>query len=133
MKYFSVIIGLIFFISVFANGCDKGESTSEPNVKDAAKTETEMEEPAEALEEIKEKAEEVLEETVQQVKVVGVKTSFSLNEALSGDIKNMYYEGALVLETSNGEEVEALCDTSLIKNIKGGQMLEIEFDKELDS
>lgn len=69
----------------------------------------------------------------EQGKVVGVKTSFSLNEAVSGEIKNMYFEGALVLEKSNGEKVEALCDNSLIKNIKGGQMLEIEFDKELNS
>ena len=66
MKRFSMIIGLIFFIGVFTNGCDKGEQPPEPNVKDAAKTE--MEEPAEALEEVKEKAEEVLEETAQDVK-----------------------------------------------------------------
>ncbi len=49
MKRFSMIIGLIFFIGVFANGCDKGEQPPEPNVKDAAKKE--MEEPAKALEE----------------------------------------------------------------------------------
>ena len=68
-----------------------------------------------------------------QGKVVGVKTSFSLDEAVSGEIKNMYYEGALILEKSNGEEVEAICDKSLYKNIKGGQILEIEFDKTLNS
>lgn len=69
----------------------------------------------------------------EQGKVVGVKASVSLNEAFSGEIKNMYYEGALILEKSNGEKVEALCDKSLIENIKGGQILEIAFDKTLNS
>ena len=66
MKRFAMIIGLIFFIGVFANGCDKGEQPPEPNVKDAAKTE--MEETAEALEGVEEQAEEMVEETAQDVK-----------------------------------------------------------------
>ena len=69
----------------------------------------------------------------EQGEVVGVKTSFSLDQAVSGEIKNMYYEGTLILEKSNGEKLEALCDKSLIKGIKGGQILEIEFDKTLNS
>ena len=66
-------------------------------------------------------------------KVVGVKARMSLGELAGGEVSDMYYEGALVLEKSNGEQVEALCDTSLIKHIRGGQVLEIKFDKALDS
>ncbi len=65
MKRFSMIIGLIFFIGVFATGCcDKCKQSSEPVVKDAAKTE--MEEPAEATaQDVKEAAETVAEEQAE--------------------------------------------------------------------
>ncbi len=73
MKRFAMIIGLIFFIGVFANGCDKGEQPPEPNVKDAAKTE--MEEPTEATaQDVKEAAETVKEEAVKSMEEVNEKT-----------------------------------------------------------
>lgn len=70
---------------------------------------------------------------VETGKVVGVKASFSLNDAMSDDIKSMYYEGQLVIEKSDGEKINAICEKSLVKSIKGGQEVEIVFDKDLDS
>ncbi len=69
----------------------------------------------------------------EQAKVIGLTASVALSEAVAGEIRSLYYEGSLVLERSNGERVEALCETRLIDDIRGGQMVEIEFDEELDS
>ncbi|MFC2151012.1 hypothetical protein ACFLSE_00675 [Bacteroidota bacterium] len=66
-------------------------------------------------------------------KLVRISTSFSLNDAVDGKIENMYYNGTLILEKSNGEELEAVCDTSFINKIRGGQILKVKFDKELNS
>lgn len=64
-------------------------------------------------------------------KLVSIAVSFSLDEAVSGEVKKLYYEGALNLRKNNGKMIRALCPKSLIDSIKGGQILEVEFDKEL--
>lgn len=68
-----------------------------------------------------------------QGKVVGIKASMGLNELQKGDVNNLFYEGKLIIEKPNGEKINALCDKELAKGIKGGQQVEIIFDKELDS
>lgn len=67
-----------------------------------------------------------------QGKLVKVTVSFSLDEAARGKVKQLYYEGALVLEKDDGNEIKALCPIEIVENIRGGQMLEVEFDKELN-
>jgi len=69
---------------------------------------------------------------INQGKVVGVTASFDVGDASDGLISNMYYEGELILEKADGEKVNALCDTSLIGDIRGGQWVEIAFDKDLE-
>jgi hypothetical protein len=66
-----------------------------------------------------------------QGKLVKVTVSFSLDEAVRGKVKQLYYEGALVLKKDDGKEIKALCPIEIVENIRGGQMLEVEFDKEL--
>lgn len=68
-----------------------------------------------------------------QGKVVKVTVSFSLDEAVRGRVKNMYYEGALILKKDDGKEIKTLCPIEMVENIRGGQMLEVEFDKELNN
>jgi hypothetical protein len=58
--------------------------------------------------------------------------SFTLDDAFSGEIKKLYYEKDIVLKKTDGKKIRAICPISLINNLKGGQMLEVEFDKELN-
>jgi hypothetical protein len=67
----------------------------------------------------------------EQGKLVGINTSFSLNDAAKGTIKDMYYEGKIIIEKSNGERREALCDLSLINKLKGGQTLKVIYDRKI--
>ena len=108
MKRFSMIIGLIFFICVFANGCDKGEQPPEPNVKDAAKKE--MEEPAKALEEVKEEAEEVLEETAQDVK--------EATETVKKETAEAMEEADAIIMLFDGRDGENPADSDLVQRLR---------------
>jgi hypothetical protein len=64
--------------------------------------------------------------------LVGVKAHFSLNDLQSGlTEKNVYYDGAIVIKKSNGKEIEAICDTSLAKKLKGGQTLKVVYDEKM--
>jgi hypothetical protein len=60
---------------------------------------------------------------------VGVTASFDAGDASDGLISNMYYEGELILEKADGEKVNALCDTSLIGDIRGGNGLKLHLTK----
>ena len=111
MKRFAMIIGLFFFIGVFANGCDKGEQPPEPSVKDAAKTE--MEVPSETLEGVDEKAEEVVEETAQDVKEAAETVKEEAVESME-EVKEKTEE---IVETSKKEADDASQGTE--EQVKG--------------
>jgi len=64
---------------------------------------------------------------------VGANVSFSLNDALDGYIDNQKYLGTIEIKKSNGEQISALCEALLYESLKGGEIIEIEFDKDLDS
>ena len=72
---------------------------------------------------------EIKDLTYTQGTLFGVGVSFTLDD---GKIKKMYYENDLVLKKTDGKKIRAICPISLINDIKGGQMLEVEFDKELN-
>jgi hypothetical protein len=68
----------------------------------------------------------------EHARVVGVSMSVAADALVTGR-GDTRYEGLLIIERSNGERIEALCDTALIRELTSGDMVEIEFDKELDS
>jgi len=49
-----------------------------------------------------------------------------------GKVLKGYYEGTLVLKSSGGKRIEAICPKLLAKYIKTGQILEVKFDKKIN-
>ena len=68
-------------------------------------------------------------------KLVGISFNMELSDMVSGrvDSEDMSYAGTITLEKANGEKIEALCEPSFAKTLEGGQLIEVVFDKELDS
>ena len=64
---------------------------------------------------------------------VGAQVSFSLTDALDGRIENQIYLGTINIKKANGEQITVQCEHSLYESLKGGDIIEIEFDEELDS
>jgi len=63
--------------------------------------------------------------------LVGESVSISLDEAINADIKNMYYQGTVIIKLDDGSEVKALCKKEMVDNLRGGQILEIKYDNTL--
>jgi len=57
--------------------------------------------------------------------LIGVKASFGLNEAMKGELKNVKYEGIVIVKLDDGTEVNAVCDKELYSKLRGGQRLKI--------
>lgn len=70
-------------------------------------------------------------EKIKRGKLSGVNVSMSLSDAVKGEMKDVYYNGTLVITLDDGKEVDALCKKEMAENLKGGQMLEIEYDDAL--
>ena len=60
-------------------------------------------------------------------KIVGYHASFSLQEALEGEIKDLDFGGILIIELDDGTLVDAIWDNNLgdLEDLVGGQEVEI--------
>ena len=67
--------------------------------------------------------------------LVGISYNIEFSKLTPGSVdeEDMEFAGTITLEKANGEQIKALCEPSLAKTLKGGQIIEVVFDKELDS
>jgi archaellum component FlaF (FlaF/FlaG flagellin family) len=64
--------------------------------------------------------------------IVGVQATTNFSELDNIGDATIYYDGKLIIEKEDGEEIYAFCDKSIVEQIKGGTQVQIIFDKELD-
>ncbi|MGD9119008.1 MAG: hypothetical protein PVJ08_09830 [Dehalococcoidia bacterium] len=59
-------------------------------------------------------------------KLIGVQVSFSLDDAMEGEIEQMDFWGVVTIELDDGSQVDAAVDDELAQVLKGGDMVVIE-------
>jgi len=60
-------------------------------------------------------------------KLVAIKASIGLDEAIKGEAEHMEYLGTVVVELSDGSKVDAICDDKeIFSQLRGGQKLGIK-------
>jgi hypothetical protein len=62
----------------------------------------------------------------QRGKLVGVKASFGLGEAMQGEVQDIDFLGVVIVELDDGIRVEARVDKALAEQLRGGDMIVIE-------
>ncbi len=62
----------------------------------------------------------------QTGELVGVQVSFSLDDAMKGEIEQMDFWGVVIVELNDGSKVDAAVDDELAQVLKGGDMVVIE-------
>lgn len=59
-------------------------------------------------------------------KLVSYRASFSMQDMASGEVRDLYFEGILVIELEDGEKVDAVVDEQLAKTLRGHDRVIIE-------
>jgi hypothetical protein len=59
-------------------------------------------------------------------KLVGVRVSFSLQDAIDGEVDDLYFLGTVSIELNDGNKVSAIIDENLLQELKGHDMVIIK-------